>query len=296
MIVRKTMQHFVRDTYAMDSLFTMEAIPSKVLSAWFVFKCNINELIYFSYDDEIESYGCTEESENGKYCKIWYTEEDSKTEFELGSATCTEESANGNYCTKWSVQQIEYQKCWMITYIDPRTGNDEVYRECCSETSTHECCDYICSTSFYNGYELDHESADCECKVESANGEYCFEWYCEEYSDFDPFLSWKDGLEKEIYTCTHDNASDKFCAKWYGDIMGYEEFEVSKCSCRTASGNGEYCAEWNCDESGVDYYWPNLFWTFFSAALSAPFTLLSLYYIPKLFSEKKSWKSFFCCC
>ena len=59
-----------------------------------------------------------------------------------------------------------------------------------------------------------------------------------------------------------------------------------KCVCVEVSSSGEFCKEWHCHEFGADYYWPNLLWTLFSAVMSLPFTLLSFYFIPKLFAKK----------
>ena len=58
--------------------------------------------------------------------------------------------------------------------------------------------------------EVEEEYADCECLEQSQNGNFCYRWYCREWSHH------SDEVENEYYTCKHnENSVDvKFCNSW----------------------------------------------------------------------------------
>ena len=240
------------------------------------------------YDDEEESYKCNVMVKNSvsSYCSQWTTEENNLTEFELGEATCTDESKNGAYCDKWNIKQNEYEKCWIDIVTYERCDDDghcetvtESIEYCCSDDGSSdgiECCEDVCDVDFYSSNGKHSEFAYCECRREANNGLFCAEWYCEETDNSDKF-------EEETYTCLKsggpnspsnvsaavssvslDEDNGYYCAKWIGSIDSVPEFEMSKCGCTKPSPDELYCSEWECDERGVDYWWPNMLWCLLS--------------------------------
>lgn len=230
------------------------------------------------FDNEHEDYGCEIPSENGKYCSQWYTRENSIDEFELGTATCDEESTNGNYCQTWSIAQTEYKKCWLVWDEGDDDSSAGYVTTCCSKSNnSHGCCQSLCSPSFYNAREVQYEYADCHCLTPSDNGEYCSQWYCEEYAYAS--MTFDQGREQEKYQCNLPSPNALYCSRWSGDIDSREEFEMSDCRCsaeETVSPAGNYCAVWFCQENGVDYWWPNTLWNLFSGIMGLPVVVLTM--------------------
>jgi len=102
-----------------------------------------------------------------------------------------------------------------------------------------------------------------ETKTGSDNGMYCHSWYCYEYTLIN------NHPEHENYYCTEESSDGKYCTKWDGLIDGEEEFEFSKCECTTIG-----CSKWNCQEKGMNYFFPNLFWSLLCIIFGLPPTYL----------------------
>lgn len=220
-----------------------------------------------SIEREEKSFGCTKESSNSEYCQEFYLFKESIDEFGGGSSQCVEESSNGQYCYRWTLRKEEYRKCWIYNYIDDdRTLVTAV--ACCANGATSGCCQKLCDTSFYNAYPPEIEYGDCHCTAESANGQYCESWYCEEF--YYPSQTYGQNRERLYYDCAEESVSGEFCEGWKTRMDSVKKFEVSNCACDEphvddASGVMKYCAKWSCQEHQVEYYWPNMGWALFSA-------------------------------
>ena len=108
---------------------------------------------------------------------------------------CQTESSNNQYCQTWRITQEEVKKC-------------KPYERQVSWP-------YVCQYYTDNGYvdynvEVEYEYADCKCLERSRNGNFCYRWYCREWSHKN------DVVEDEYYTCKHNDASQnvKYCKSW----------------------------------------------------------------------------------
>jgi hypothetical protein len=172
-----------------------------------------------------------------------------------------------------------------VTYTD-QNGHlqTETQQVCCNDdTKNLDCCKNVCPVSFYTNPHIQYERIDCWCKQESRNGNYCHQWYCEDYKASDAYgtISHDQPVEHEWYTCSDQNNNlliASYCSSWDGQIDSVKEFEVSTCDCATVSSNNQYCESWICREKGYDYWWPNLLWNLFSTIFGS-FSLWFLIFI-----------------
>eukprot|EP01031_Cornospumella_fuschlensis_P025826 gene25826-31190_t len=217
------------------------------------------------FDSEQKWFDCKIPSNNSEYCDYWSVLEDSADEFEVGNVNCTLPSANNKYCSSWFTEKKEYKKCWLVLVQNTDDAGYTYATACCGFDgyNNEPCCQTICPASFYNANVPQIEQIHCNCTAESANREYCADWYCELDTIYDPYGN-NQPIQHEWYTCTTSSASDKYCSAWTGNIDSTEEFEVATCSCQDGGAGDSYCANWICFEKGTDYWWPNLLWILFS--------------------------------
>ena len=215
------------------------------------------------YDNDQKIFNCTNPSSNGgAYCQHADYLDYSLDEIEYGTIDCVTASDNGNYCQAWHHVQKQYQRCWNA---DDGTGEGTFIEICCNGDTKHlyTCCQQICSTTYYNSQPPLYEYLDCDCAEESASGQYCQRWTCEQYID-ESQSKW-DAREYENYVCDKSDTDNNFCMNWQGSSHSVKEFEVSKCSCDVISGSGLYCEGWSCQETAVPIWYPNMLWALLPA-------------------------------
>lgn len=237
------------------------------------------------WDDENELYECKTFNGTGAsgFCGHWESRENSPDEAEFGECTCAETSINGRYCQRWNCEQEEFDKCdygeW-CTSCHPTLGCNYCYR--CRGTD---------SDGYSYSYRVipEEERSDCHCIQASTNGNYCDTWYCYEYSP-----QGHGPPEDEYYYCREEDATGNFCSEWDGLIDGAEEFEFSQCSCTQTHSSG-ICGNWRCYEKGMNYFYPNLFWSLLSTIFGAPAALyLTAVALDEVNQMNDSGMSFFC--
>jgi len=106
--------------------------------------------------------------------------------------------------------------------------------------------------------EVETEIANCGCTEAGPSGRYCHKWKCEEkdvgmfsvlFAEPKSYSSYLSGHEEEFYTCLErkTNGDQERCTKWQGDIIGYEEVEVTQCLVAPHCAGG-WCDDWVCNE------------------------------------------------
>ena len=76
----------------------------------------------------------------------------------------------------------------------------------------------------------------------------------------------------QVYMClSHDG---EYCKEWEGTIDGEEEFEYAQCECEERFASVPACKTWSCREKGMNYFFPNLFWSLLCVIFGIPPTIL----------------------
>lgn len=172
------------------------------------------------------------------------------------------------YCPYWRTVKKEYKKCFYDWVSSQENGM--VWSEiCCNKDNryVYTCCDQSCSAEYYNARFPQVEKEDCFCLEAAANGNYCRRWNCTNIDVYNEYLLTEvpnSHPDQKYYECTAESPDGQYCANWEGQSESVEEFEVSKCFCKT---HGTYCFTWDCLEKGVDFWWPNLLWILLSSLL-----------------------------
>eukprot|EP00903_Cladosiphon_okamuranus_P019187 g17648.t2 len=154
----------------------------------------------------------------------------------------------------------EIYQCTDFEYSEAsNTTSDAVY---CKAWSADE--------YFGGGFQL----GTCECKSPATNGEFCFDWVCDqgdnefticqcddevESSEIGLFCeSWSckqissgGRAEYESYNCQRSSPSGDYCEAWNGNVTASDEFEVVACDCIANWDGDQMCSFWECEELGL---------------------------------------------
>lgn len=174
---------------------------------------------------------------------------------EYADCTCVEAASSGDYCARWHCEEYAYPS---QTFALGRELEDYVCVEEGSATLENAGATLIPIPSEFRNF-----------------------------STFDIYdiVDNNATLRAASISSTDTQVLNYYCAAWKGAIDARREFEVSQCRCAALSnitstilGDRVYCSAWDCDEDGMDYYWPNLYWSWFCGFLCALPAILIGYY------------------